>query len=386
MGIDPALPLPDPLWRPIAHLRARLWRWWQSRLPRQDNTLLNQRNVYILPTRPGWMLAATLLVLLVASINYQLNLGYLLTFLLAGSALVGMHLCHGTLRGLTLQLQPVTAGFIGASTTLSIDLVSQRKRVRHGIGVSVMGSGHWSWADVPSQGRTTVQLAFMPRQRGLQLIPPLTAETRFPLGTFRVWTVWRPATPVLVYPAPEVWPAPLPEGEPRAGGAAAAHLPRASGEFDGVRGYQRGDPIKLVVWKKLAKADELVSRDSHQAQRHALWLDLAATGMPLVMPGSGEPLERALSRLCAWVLAADRQDLDFGLRLGPREIVPARGEAHKRKCLEALALYGIHEPPGRSHGDNAVAAQTDNCAQRLSGRSQYRSAQHAGYPSEPNSR
>ena len=34
------------------------------------------------------MLGATLLVLLVGSINYQLNLGYLLTFLLAGSALV----------------------------------------------------------------------------------------------------------------------------------------------------------------------------------------------------------------------------------------------------------------------------------------------------------
>jgi hypothetical protein len=46
------------------------------------------------------MLGATLLVLLVASINYQLNLGYLLTFLLAGSALVGMHVCHATLRGL----------------------------------------------------------------------------------------------------------------------------------------------------------------------------------------------------------------------------------------------------------------------------------------------
>ena len=41
----------------------------------------------------------TLLVLLVASINYQLNLGYVLTFLLAGSAVVGMHVCHGTLRG-----------------------------------------------------------------------------------------------------------------------------------------------------------------------------------------------------------------------------------------------------------------------------------------------
>ncbi len=42
--------------------------------------MLTQRNVYILPTGPGWMLALTLLVLLIASINFQLNLGYLLTF------------------------------------------------------------------------------------------------------------------------------------------------------------------------------------------------------------------------------------------------------------------------------------------------------------------
>lgn len=37
-------------------------------------------------------------------------------------------------------------------------------------------------------------------------------------------------------------------------------------------------------------------------------------------------------------------------------------------------------PPGRPKGDNAVAAQTDNCAQRLSGRSQFRSAKDEGSP------
>jgi hypothetical protein len=45
--------------------------------------------------------------MLLASINYQLNLGYALTFLLAGAGLVSMHLTHGTLRGLTLHLRPV---------------------------------------------------------------------------------------------------------------------------------------------------------------------------------------------------------------------------------------------------------------------------------------
>ena len=90
--------------RPLVFARARFRRWFEDRLPQQDSTTLTQRNVYILPTRPGLMLAATLLVLQIASINYQLNLGYLLTFLLAGSTLVGMHVGHGTLRGLTMNL------------------------------------------------------------------------------------------------------------------------------------------------------------------------------------------------------------------------------------------------------------------------------------------
>ena len=89
---------------PVRLARERFQRWWQARQPRTDSLRLTQRNVYILPTRAGWMMALTLLVLLVASINFQLNLGYLLTFLLAGSAAVGMVICHSTLRGLTLHL------------------------------------------------------------------------------------------------------------------------------------------------------------------------------------------------------------------------------------------------------------------------------------------
>ena len=330
--------LPHPLLHPVGHVRGRFQRWWQARVPLRDSTVLTQRNVYILPTRPGFMLGATLLVLLVAAINYQLNLGYLLTFLLAGSALIGMHLCHGTLRGLAMHLLPPDPNFMGASTTLTVNLTSQRKLVRHGIGLSILGAAHWVWTDVPGQGSSTVHVAFKPERRGLHLVPALTAETRFPLGTFRVWTVWRPASKVLVYPAPEPMPPPLPAGEPRSGGGARTHH-LSSGEYDGVRAYRRGDPLKLVVWKKVAKANELVSRDTQQAQRFELWLDLAQTGVPQASAGSGPKLERALSRLCAWVLAAERQNVAYGLRLGVQQVLPSSGEAHRRRCLEALALY-----------------------------------------------
>ena len=52
--LDSSPTLPRRAWR------ARLRAWWQSRLPLTDTLLLTQRNVYILPTRAGWMLAATL--------------------------------------------------------------------------------------------------------------------------------------------------------------------------------------------------------------------------------------------------------------------------------------------------------------------------------------
>ena len=308
---------------------SRFQRWFVARLPLSDVITLTQRNVYILPTRPGFMLGATLLLLLVASINYQLNLGYLLTFLLAGSAVAGMHVCHATLRGLTMNLIAPDDQFAGASAVIGINLQSQRRSIRYGIGLAILGSDHWVWADVPAQGSATVHIAFKPGRRGRHRVPALTAETRFPLGTFRVWTVWRPTAQVLVYPSPEPFAPPLPPGEPRAGGATTAQQ-HATGEYDGVRTYRRGDPLKLVVWKKAAKADELVSRDATQVQRFELWLDQHHSG-------TAQP-EQQLSRLCAWVLQAETAGLDYGLRLSALEIKPGHGEAHKKRCLEALAL------------------------------------------------
>ena len=113
---------------PAARVRERFRRWWQSRLPLSDVLVLTQRNVYILPTRPGFVFAATLVVLLIASINYQLNLGYLLTFLLAGAGVAGMHITHATLRGLTLRLKPPPPVFAGEAALLEVTLTGEDRR------------------------------------------------------------------------------------------------------------------------------------------------------------------------------------------------------------------------------------------------------------------
>ena len=102
------------------------------------------------------------------------------------------------------------------------------------------------------------------------------------------------------------------------------------------RAYRRGDPLKAVVWKRVAQAmargsDDLVSRDHASAQQtHELWLDWAHTGTA--------DTELRASRLTAWVLQAERLGMPYGLRLPGREFPPHLGGPHRLQCLEALAL------------------------------------------------
>ena len=320
---------------PAAYVRARFRAWIDARQPRTDTLLLTQRNVYILPTRAGWMFGLTLLVLLVASVNYQLNLGYVLTFLLAGSGVVSMHLTHATLRGLTLHLKPVAPVFAGDPAVLDVVLTSPGA-ARFGIGLKVAGAPDAAliWINVPALGQAHAQVSFVPARRGRVEAPALGAETRFPLGLFRVWTVWRPAAQWLVYPQPERPAAALPAARAVPGGPTQSRS-ADGGEVDGVRAYRRGDPLKLIAWKKAAKALEtggdLVSRDTSASAHQELWLAWQACG-------ALAPEER-LSRLTAWTLAAHRAGADYGLRLPGVEIAPADGDAQRRRALEALALW-----------------------------------------------
>lgn len=327
------------------NLRQRLHQWFSARITPRDSMLLTQRNVYIVPSRAGWMLGLTMLVLLIASINYQLNLGYLLTFMLAGCATAGMHVCHGNLRGLTLHLSTPESPFAGAAVRVKVQLTNAHQRRRYGIGVAIWDSDQWSWTDVDAHASAGVELAFQALHRGLHPIPTITAQTRYPLGTFRVWTLWRPAARVLVYPAPEANPPPMPQGEPRGRGAVHSQS-QATQEYDGARPYRRGDPRKLILWKKAAKADTLVSRDAAlSSPQWDLWLDLDHAGPHgRAAAAGGIGLEKALSRLCAWVLQADAQGLRYGLRLGALVLPADTGAPHKLACLRALAQYA----PGTS--------------------------------------
>src|SRR5262249_54352171 len=92
----------------------RLAHWiWGFKPPERGTIVLVHRRVYILPTRLGWLFAATLAILLIGSINYALALGFALTFLLGGVGLAGMvHTARNLARIAvsTGRAEPVFAG------------------------------------------------------------------------------------------------------------------------------------------------------------------------------------------------------------------------------------------------------------------------------------
>ncbi len=109
----PRPPLHFPTVAPPS-LRERVGDWiFPPKGPEVGPVVLGQRRVYILPTGGGLMYAATVLLMLIGSINYNLSLGYVLVFLLAGNGMVSMLHTWRNLARISLhpgKTSPVFAG------------------------------------------------------------------------------------------------------------------------------------------------------------------------------------------------------------------------------------------------------------------------------------
>ena len=91
-----------------------------------------------------------------------------------------------------------------------------------------------------------------------------------------------------------------------------------------------GDTPRQIAWKALARGAGLFSKEfsgSSRGQCVLDWNELPAT----------LNTEARLSRLTAWVLAAERTRIDYALVLPGLTATAAHGPAQRALCLRALA-------------------------------------------------
>jgi len=309
---------------------------FRARIPETPPVVLTQRRVFILPSRGGYFFAFVLFLLLIASINYSLSLGYLLTFLLAGMGGISMLHTFRNLAQLSIspgKIEPVFSGDIA-----EFHLVLHNPSVaRFSVGLkrARLRETTPSFGDIAPQHGTTasstnLMLPMAVEGRGYISCGRLEIFTEYPVGLFHAWSYVDFGMQCLVYPKPDPGAGALPIS---ASGNGEGNLPIAGDEeFQSLRVYRSGDTLRQIAWKALARGQGLLVKEFGTTTSADLWLDYAA------LEGLG--VEQRLARLTWWVLEAERALVPYGLKLPGKSIKPHMGRQHRDECLRALALHG----------------------------------------------
>ncbi|NDY96998.1 DUF58 domain-containing protein [Wenzhouxiangella limi] len=302
--------------------------WIVRRGPTRPPLTLRYRQIFILPTRFGWLLGALMFAMLMGSLNFNNNLGLLTTFIVAGLGSNSMLIAYRNLEGLRILRTGAAPVFAGQSALLLVSLAGNAGRPRPGLEVAL--DDNEQIVSIPANGVSEVQLPLPTHHRGWLQPGRCRVQTCQPVGLFRAWSWFWPERPILVWPRPATNPPPLPEG----GGRREGQLdqPQADGdEFYSLRKWREGDPLHRVAWKASQRHDTLLARELRRPRSRHLALDLAQT--------PGQDLEQRIGVLTAWVLTAHQQQRAWTLRLGPETLGPGRDDAHLQRCLRALAEF-----------------------------------------------
>ncbi len=313
----------------IEHLASRFFNIERrSGSDRSDSVILTTRRIYILPTYYGILFSMLLMLLLVGATNYNNSLGFVLTFLLASIGLVSIIHTYRNLLNLKLRAGKSKAVFCGSPATFCLQLAIPDKHPRYNI--------HMRFKDEPAiitnidggDNMAEAKLTQSTSRRGWQAIEQITIDTVFPLGLFRAWTHFTLPTSCLVYPRPAEQSLPP---SSKGNGTGNCNLPNGGDDFIGFRSYHPGDSPRHVNWKAAAHSHELLTKRFGDNESTELWFDWESL--------QGLDTEVRLSQLCRWVIDAEQNEINYGLRIPGATIPPGRGSDHLHRCLKALALY-----------------------------------------------
>lgn len=310
----------------------RFSRWLDRRIPPRKSFTLDQKKIFIFPSKTGAWFFLLLFIMLLAAINYQNNMSFALVFLLTSVFIIAILHTFANLSGLTIKAGQVLPVF--AEDIAEIELQISRPGKKHYFDVNF----RWPESENCSVTLTelnaqTINLHVPVVHRGWYKPNRLLVESFYPIGLLRCWTWLALDVSVLVYPKPiqstldvKMAADAIDEGEviPVVG----------SEDFYEFKRYQAGDSPKHVFWKSYAKGQELQTKQYAGYREQRVWLNWDDF--------SGDTEER-LSKLCYWVLQLHAANDEYGLKIPGIEIPPAHGDHHRAEVLKSLALFQVPE-------------------------------------------
>jgi uncharacterized protein (DUF58 family) len=289
---------------------------------------LGRQRIYVLPTGFGVFFAVLLGAMTLGALNYDNNPALILCFLLGSVALTALLYAYLTLRG--LRLLEVSGEAVHAGQPLTLKLRFDALEPRRRRGIELERGGQRSAFDLEPGHHADVELPIATERRGWLAVGRIKLAVRQPLGLTVAWSWLHPRLQLLVYPALEANPPPLP-GD---GGEGLPQRRRGPDEqLHDLRDFRSGDPMRMVAWKRSAQLGRLTVREVESPRGHDAVLDWNT------LPGLAP--EARIRRLARWLVDAERAGLRSELRLPGSRLGPARGPAHLHACLRCLALLEV---------------------------------------------
>jgi len=295
---------------------------------RREAVSLGSRQIYILPTRHGLSFAGLIAVLLLIAINYDNEMVYMLSFLLASLGVMTFLHTQRNLLGLKVSATGCDPVFAGEQALFHICI---HNSAQDRIGVRIENdASNIPVFDVAGNDTRCVAFPVVAARRGWIECPAFELATHYPLGVAYAWsTRLRLAARCLAYPMPAER-SQLPE-KLRSENDGSLSSIRDGDDFVGLRPFREGDSMARINWKAVARGQGWITKEFGAPVAETLWIrwqDFAPADT-----------EERLSLMTRALLDADEAGREYGLQLPGQRLDVGGGAEHRRRCLEALALH-----------------------------------------------
>lgn len=298
---------------------------WISR--REKNTSssfsITRKNIYILPSKAGWLFITALIAILSGAINYNNSMVYLLCFFLASLGFIGMIMTHKNLRNISIYSRPSAATFPGKTINYQFTVKSDDINNHFTLQTNEQSFSVTTEQDAEFCIREKAQ------RRGRQNPSRFKIYTEFPLGLFHAWAQVNIENTVIVYPKPvkhHKQQTQFYDNNPQQRNI------DGDDEFAGIRDFMKGDSPKSLAWKTIARTHQLYTKEFNTEVGDIVLFDFDQLN-------EIQNTEEKLSILCELILQANTEHMSYGLKLPNITIKPGHGSSHLHHCLSALALY-----------------------------------------------
>lgn len=302
--------------------------WLTNRIPAKATHVLNNKSIFIFPTRLGFSYLFVLILLFLLGTNYQNNVIILISYLMASLFITVMMQSFFNFSGLTCSSNQEFNGF--ANQTLSIPIALNTNNDKTDLHFSLVDQEEAVIDSINT--KLDVSIPFKMTKRGVFSPGRVKVESEYSLGLFKTWSWLDFGYEIIVFPEPLALKDSI-QSHAKMGDyeSTAGQSIKGLDDFSDLSTYKEGDPLSRVAWKHFARGQGKLIKNYQENLSDDKWLCIKD------MPSNN--VETKLRFLSFLILQYSREERRFGLDLGELKLTPETGNAHLLSCLTALSYY-----------------------------------------------